>query len=114
MVDAAIIRAVVPPSMVTSASVPEASFVVMVRAPVKALVVTSRVIVASFALVVRVVVPVIASAPESVIFPVVAVAVSAPPTVDAAKFNPASFTIVAAPFPFVVKATVPSTNMGPT
>ena len=80
MVDAAIIRAVVPPSMVTSASVPEASFVVMVRAPVKALVVTSRVIVASFALVVRVVVPVTPRATVSVMFPVVAVTLRLPPT----------------------------------
>ena len=86
----------------------------MVTAPVNALVVVSKLIVASFALVTRVVVPVIVRAPVSVIFPVVAVAVSAPVTVDAAKFNPASFTIVAAPLPFVVNATVPSTAICPT
>jgi len=45
--------------------------------------------------------------------PVVAVALSAPPTVDAAKFNPASFTTVALPVPLVVKATVPSTASVP-
>ena len=73
--------------MVTSASVPDASFVVIVTAPVNALVVVSRVIVASLALVTRVVVPVIAKAPVSVMFPVVAVAVSAPVTVDAAKLK---------------------------
>ena len=76
--------------------------------------VASRVIVALLALVVNDEAPVIARLPLSVIFPVVAVAVSAPVTVDAAKFNPASFTIVAAPFPFVANATVPSTAMLPT
>ena len=102
IVDAARISAVVPPSIVTSASVPEASFVVIVNAPVNAFVVVSRAIVASLALVVRVVVPVIASAPLSVILPVVAVAARLPPTVDAAKVNPASLTTVALPDPFVV------------
>ena len=66
-VDAAMTSAVVPPSIVTSASVPDESFVVIVIAPVKAFVAVSRVIVASFALVTRVVVPVIAKAPLSVI-----------------------------------------------
>ena len=58
--------------------------------------------------------PVIVRVPLSVISPVVAVAVSTPRTVVVAKFNPASFTIVAAPFPFVSNATVPSTAMVPT
>ena len=46
-------------------------------------------------------------------FPVVAVALSTPPTVEAAKFNPASLTIVAAPLPFVLRARVPSTSKVP-
>ena len=57
MVDAAMISAVVPPSMMTAASVPELSFVVIVNAPVKALSASFNVIVASLALVTRVVVP---------------------------------------------------------
>ena len=44
-------------------------------------------------------VPLISSGPLCVMFPVVAVAVRSPPTVEAAKFNPASFTTVAAPVP---------------
>ena len=75
MVEAPILRAVVPPSIVTSASVPDASFVVIVIAPVKAFDVLFNVIVASFALVVNVVVPVIVSAAFWVMFPVVAVTV---------------------------------------
>ena len=102
MVEAARISAVVPASIVTSASVPELSFVVIVTAPVNALVVVSRAIVASLALVVSVVVPAIVNAPLSVMLPVVAVAARLPPTVDAAKVNPASFTTVALPDPLVV------------
>ena len=102
MVEAARISAVVPPSIVTSASVPELSFVVIVTAPVNALVVVSSAIVASLALVVSVVVPAIVNAPLSVMLPVVAVAARLPPTVDAAKVNPASFTTVALPDPLVV------------
>ena len=113
MVEAASTSAVVPPSIVTSASVPELSFVVIVTAPVNAFVVVSRAIVALLALVVSVVVPVMASAPESVMLPVVAVAARLPPTVDAAKVNPASLITVALPDPFVVKATVPSTASVP-
>ena len=108
IVDAARIRAVVPLSMVTSASVPESSFVVMVTAPVRALVLL-RTIVALFALVVKAEVPATVTLPLSVILPVVAVALKAPPTVDAARFNAASLTTVALPDPFVVRATVPST-----
>ena len=99
MVEAASISAVVPASIVTSASVPELSFVVIVTAPVNALVVVSSPIVASLALVVTVVVQAIVNAPESVMLPVAAVATRLPPTVDAAKFIPASFTTVAAPLP---------------
>jgi len=113
IVDAAMMRAVVPPSIVTSASVPDESLVVIVKAPVKALVVTSRTIVPLSALVTSVVVPVIARAPLSVIFPLVAVAVRAPPTVDAAKVNAASLTMVAAPVLLVVSAMVPSTAIVP-
>ena len=113
MVDAARISAVVPPSIVTSAFAPESSLVVIVTAPVNALVVVSRAIVALFALVVSVVVPVIASAPLSVMLPAVAVAARFPPTVAAAKVNPLSFTTVALPDPWVVKATVPSTASVP-
>ena len=47
IVDAAIMSAVVPPSMVTSASDPELSFVVIVNAPVNALLVSFKVIVRS-------------------------------------------------------------------
>ena len=47
------------------------------------------------------------------IFPVVAVALSAPVTVEAAKAKPASLTTVAAPLPFVVRAIVPSTASVP-
>ena len=82
-------------------------------APVNALVDTSSQMVALFALVVKEEVPVIASAPESVMLPVVAVARRFPPTVEAAKFNPASFTTVALPDPLVVSATVPSTASVP-
>ena len=53
MVDVAIMRAVVPPSMVASESVPELSFVVIVNALVNALLVLLRVIVVLFALVVK-------------------------------------------------------------
>ena len=109
-VDAAISRAVVPLSIV---ALPEEPVVLNVTALARAFV-ASRVIVALLALVVNEEVPVTVRLPLSVIFPVVAVAVSAPVTVDAAKFNPASFTIVAAPLPFVVKATVPSTCIVPT
>ena len=97
MVEAARISAVVPPSMVAAALLPESSLVVSVTAPVNALLSVSRAIVALFALVMKEEAPVIASAPLSDIFPVAAVALNAPPTVDAAKFNPASFTTVAAP-----------------
>ncbi|MBT3515832.1 MAG: hypothetical protein HN474_11035 [Nitrospina sp.] len=53
-------------------------------------------------LVLKVAAPVIVNAPLSVILPVVAVAAKFPPTVDAARFNPASLTTVASPVPFVV------------
>ena len=109
IVDAAIISAVVPPSIVTSASVPELSFVVIVNAPVNALLVSSKVIVASSALVTKVVVPVIARVPLSTIFPVVAVALNAPLTVDAAKFKPAAFTMVTAPVPSGARVNAPVT-----
>ena len=104
---------VVPPSIVISAYVPAESFVVIVKAPVKAFVVVSRVIVASAALVTRVVVPVIAKAPLSVILPVVAVPLKVPPMVEAAKFNPASFTIVTAPVLFGARVKLPSTAIVP-
>ena len=68
-----------------------------------------RVIVALFALVVKEEVPATVTLPLSDILPVVAVALKAPPTVDAARFNAASLTTVALPDPFVVRATVPST-----
>jgi hypothetical protein len=45
--------------------------------------------------------------------PVFAVAARFPRTVDAAKSNPASFTTVALPDPWVVSATVPSTASVP-
>ena len=80
IVDAAMTSAVVPPSMVTSASVPDESLVVMVNAPVKALVVVPKAIVALSALVTRVVVPVTAKATTWVMLPVVAVILRFPPT----------------------------------
>ena len=58
-------------------------------------------------------VPAIVKAPLSVILFVVAVANRFPPTVDAAKSNPASLTNVALPDPLVVSATVPSTARVP-
>ena len=103
-VDAAISKAVVPPSMVTSASVPEPSLVVKVMAPVKALVVTSSTMVASFALVVKADVPVIAKAPESVILPVVAVTDKSPATDDAPKAIPPLPPIVTSPLVVVLAA----------
>ena len=58
----------------------------------------SRIILDPPATVMNVAAPVIARLPLPwVMFPVVAVALSAPRTVDAAKFNPASFTTVAVP-----------------
>ena len=57
MVDAAMMSAVVPPSMMRAASVPELSFGVIVYAPGKALSASFNVIVASLALVTRVLVP---------------------------------------------------------
>ena len=85
IVDAAMMRAVVPPSIVTSASVPDESLVVIVKAPVKALVATSRTIVPLSALVTSVVVPVTARATVSVILPVVAVTLRFPPTVPSVE-----------------------------
>ena len=69
----------------------------------------SIIISAFWAIVVRLEVPEIDSGALSVIFPVVAVAERFPPTVDAAKFNPASLTTVALPVPWVARAIVPST-----
>ena len=108
--DAAMSRAVVPPSILASPLFP---VVFNATAPVNALVVVLRVMSAPLALVVKEEVPAIVNAPESVMLPVVAVAAIFPPTVDAAKFNPASFTTVALPDPLVVSATVPSTASVP-
>ena len=91
---------VVPPSISTSASVPEPlSLVVINSFPVNALPVSFSVIVALSALVARVVVPVIVRAPLCVIFPVVAVALNAPSTVIATKSMPEAFTMVTMPVP---------------
>ena len=115
MVDKPMTKFVVPPSISTSASVPELSLVVISMAPVKALVIeaTFRSIVASSALVTRVLVPVIVKAPLCVMSPVVAVALRFPPTVEAANSIPVSLTTVAAPLPFVLRAIVPSTSRVP-
>ena len=95
MVEAARISAVVPPSMVAAALLPESSLVVIVTAPVNALLSVSRAIVALFALVMKEEAPVIASAPLSDIFPVAAVAVRLPPTVDSPRSKPDASTTVA-------------------
>ena len=90
MVEAARTSAVVPPSIVTSASVPESSLVVSVTAPVNALVVVSRAIVALFALVMKEEVPPTATARPCVMLPVVAVTFRFPPTaasVDALMYK---------------------------
>ena len=95
IVDAATINAVVPPSMITSASAPALSLVVIVTAPVNALVVVSSVIVASLALVVKEDVPVTVNAPESVIFPIVAVAARLPSILEPASSTRVALTTVA-------------------
>ena len=95
MVDAAMTSAAVPPSMVTSASVPALSLVVIVNAPLNALLVSSNVIVASLALVTRVVVPVMVRVPLSVILPVVAVAEKLPSILEAASITCVALTTVA-------------------
>ena len=96
--DAAILRAVFPLSILAC---PVDPVVFNATAQVSALVLF-KVMSALFALVVKEEVPAIVSTPLSVMLPVVAVALSAPPTVDAAKVNHASFTTVAAPLPLVV------------
>ena len=96
--DAATLKAVIPLSIV---ALPVDPVVLKVTAPVSALTLF-KVMSALLALVVNEEVPAIVNTPESVMLPVVAVALSAPPTVDAAKSRPASFTTVAAPLPFVV------------
>ena len=96
--DAATSRAVVPLSIVAC---PVDPVVFNATAPVNALVLF-KVMSALFALVVKEEVPAIVNAPLSVILPVVAVAAKFPPTVVAARFNPASLTTVALPVPFVV------------
>ena len=62
----------------------------------------SRMIFDPLAPVMNVEAPAIVKSPLSDMSPVVAVALSAPPTVDAAKVNPASLTTVALPDPLVV------------
>ena len=101
-VDSAITNAVVPPSIVASASVPSLSLVVNVTAPVKALVVVSNAMVALFALVMNADVPEIVRTPLSVILPVVAVADNVPAIEEVPKTRPPLPPIVTSPLVVVL------------
>ncbi len=81
----------------------------MVTVEVNALPDWSRIILRLLAVVMKVDTPVITRLPLSDISPVVAVPLKVPPIVDAAKFNPASFTIVTAPVLLGARVNAPST-----
>ena len=98
IVDVPMIKFVVPPSISTSPSVSKpVSLVVISKAPVNAFVIESTIksIVALSALVTSVLVPLIVRAPVWVMFPVVAVALRSPSTVEAASCTAVALTIVA-------------------